>query len=457
MDNITSNKKIFLKYLFSSIFSAIILSIYSLFDAFCVAQYEGEAGSAALGCGIPVWTLIYSLGLLCGIGGSTMMMVERGKGNLKRGNQIFTSSFILAIILCIFVWIFMWIFQKQLLILFGAKDSEVLRLITLYTNWLKRGLPFFFFNQFLTVYVRNDNDPLRASIGVVAGGVINMILDLIFVFVAKMGINGAGLATMLGQIGTILVLLSHFITKKNQLSFVKPEHLLKDFKMVIRAGFSSFVLDVCMGISTIIFNNQIANYNTGEMLVIYQAIFGVLINMFTLVQSIGYGVGQSSQPLLSKNVGKNDKKAINEFFKYGIITCIIAGIILGTSFLIFAPNLLTIFAKVEQGSDTMTIGTKVSRIYYISFFIIVFNVYSTYYFNSILKPRISFIISLLRGIGFPLLFYFVLPAINFDLLWYSIICIEGLIAIISIVSMFIFKFKPLEEKEENILEEKVSC
>ena len=375
-------KKIYLKYLFSGVFSSIIMTIYTLVDSLCIGQYEGSLGSAAIACGIPVWTLIYSTGLLFGFGGATLMMIERGKNDYKRSNQIFTQSLILATITCILLWILMIIFQKPLLIFFGAKDSNVLKLITIYTNYLKWGLPFFFFSQFLTVMVRNDSDPIRATVAVIGGGVVNAILDPIFVFGCDMGINGAGLATFSGMVFTVIILLSHFISKKNTLKLVRSKKIKSDSKLILVTGLSSFLLDICMGIITIVFNNQITKYG-GEYNTIYLAIYGIIINMVTLTQSLGYAVGQASQPLLSENVGKKDKNAISSYFKYGVISSIVIAVIVFSILEILSPVLLKAFIKAENGTIEMTLGLKVLRIYFISFLFIIFNVYSIYYFNKI--------------------------------------------------------------------------
>jgi len=424
-----------MKYLFAGIFSTIVMSIYTMVDSICIGQYEGATGSAAIACGIPVWTLIYSSGLLCGVGGATLMMVHRGKNNYKRGNQIFTTSLICAIVLSLILYLIMFLFQKPLLIFFGAKDENVLDLITKYTFWLKVGLPFFFFSQFLTVFVRNDEDPLRASIAVVGGGIVNAILDFALVFGANMGISGAGLATFIGQVFTVLILLTHFMSKKNKLKLTKPTYFISDSSQIVLTGLSSFLLDICMGITTIIFNNQITNYG-GVNATVYLSVYGVIINMVTLVQSLGYSVGQASQPLLSENVGKKDFNSLKQYFKYGIISTIIIGIILFGIFELFTPNLLTLFAKAGPYSKEMILGEKACNIYYISFLFVVFNVYSIYYFNSILKKSIAFIIAIGRGLILPMLFLFTLPKINFDLIWVAMILVEGIITIISIFFIY---------------------
>ncbi len=427
-------KKVYCKYLFSALFSAIIMTIYTLVDSMCIGQYEGSLGSAAIACGIPVWTLIYSTGLLFGVGGATIMMIERGKNDLKRSNEIFTVSLILATITCILLWLLMIIFQKPLLIFFGAKDTKVLKLITIYTNYLKWGLPFFFFSQFLTVMVRNDNDPIRATVAVIGGGIVNAILDPVFVFGFNMGINGAGLATFTGMVFTVIILLTHFIGKKNTFKLVKSTRFKGDALTVFVTGLSSFLLDICMGITTIVFNNQITKYG-GENNTIYLAIYGVIINMVTLTQSLGYAVGQASQPLLSENVGKKDKKSVSTYFKYGVISSIVIALIVCIVLEVLSPVLLKGFLKAENGSLEMSLGLNVLRTYFISFLFMIYNVYSIYYFNSILKKNTSLVIAILRGFVLPLLTLIILPIIKFDLIWYSMIITEGLLCVINIILM----------------------
>ena len=160
------------------------------------------------------------------------------------------------------------------------------------------------------MFVRNDNDPIRATIAVIGGGIVNAILDPILVFKFNLGIYGAGMATLTGQIVSFIILATHFISKKNQLKIVKTSNLIIDIKSIIIVGFSSFVLDICMGIVTIVFNNQIAKYNTDNYAKAYLAIYGVIINMHTLIQSFGYAIGQASQPLLSESKGSNNNKLL---------------------------------------------------------------------------------------------------------------------------------------------------
>lgn len=180
-------KPIYFKYLSAAFGSAMITSVYSLVDMAMVGQYQGPDGTAALAVVAPVWNIIYSLGLLMGIGGS--------------------------VILAFVSWAAIIFFDKPILLFFGA-DHGLLSLAKTYLMPVKVVIPLFLFNQMLAAFLRNDNHPELATVGVLAGGLFNMIGDYIFVFTFNMGIFGAGLATAVGSGISFVVMLSHFWSKK---------------------------------------------------------------------------------------------------------------------------------------------------------------------------------------------------------------------------------------------------
>ena len=168
-------RPIFFKYLAAAFGSALITSIYSIVDMAMVGQYQGPDGTAALAVVAPIWNIVYSLGLLMGIGGSVIFSTLKGQEGHRdqEANEIFTTSVIGAIILALIAWFVIVVFDEQLLMFFGAEE----RLLPLGLNYLKPiqyVVPFFLFNQMLSAYLRNDNDPTLATIGVLAGGIFNV-------------------------------------------------------------------------------------------------------------------------------------------------------------------------------------------------------------------------------------------------------------------------------------------
>ncbi len=140
-------KTLYFKYLSAAFGSALITSIYSIVDMAMVGQYHGPEGSAALAVVAPVWNIIYSLGLLMGIGGSVLFSTIRGKadGDIRKSNQYFTASVIGSVILAGIVWLLIIFFDKQLLVFFGAQDNT-LTLSREYVAPIKFAIPFFLFN-----------------------------------------------------------------------------------------------------------------------------------------------------------------------------------------------------------------------------------------------------------------------------------------------------------------------
>ena len=194
-------KPIYLKYWSAAFGSAMITSVYSLVDMAMAGQYQGPDGTAALAVIAPIWNIIYSLGLLMGIGGSVIFSTVRGQDVQKNGNEndYFTVSVIGSVILAFISWAAIIFFDKPILLFFGA-DSSLLSLAKSYLAPVKAVIPFFLFNQMLAAFLRNDNHPELATAGVLAGGLFNVVGDYIFVFTFDMGILGAGLATAVGKI-----------------------------------------------------------------------------------------------------------------------------------------------------------------------------------------------------------------------------------------------------------------
>lgn len=418
-------KTIYYKYLVAAFGSALITSIYSIVDMAMVGQYHGPDGSAALAVVNPVWNIIYSLGLLMGIGGSVLFSATRGKseGKEDRSNEYFTASVVGAVILAVIVWIVIILFDKQLLTALGAEES-LLPLARDYVRPVKFAVPLFLFNQMLAAYLRNDKNPGLATAAVLAGGIFNIFGDYFFVFTCDMGAFGAGLATAIGSGITFIVMLSHFFTKKNTLRLVKPEKLFGKLREICVTGFSTFFIDVAMGILTILFNRQIVKYLGTDAL----AVYGIIVNISSFVQCCAYSVGQAAQPIISTNFGAGNGKRIRETLKYALGTAAFFSIF-WTALSLAAPNLyVRIFMSPTE--EILRIAPGIIRCYSISFLLLPLNIFSTYYFQAMLKPKAAFIVSVARGLVVSGIFIYLLPIIaGPDSIWFAMVFTEAVVAV----------------------------
>ena len=416
---------LYFKYLSAAFGSALISSIYGIVDMAMVGQYQGPDGTAAMAVVAPIWNIIYSLGLLMGIGGSVIFSTKRGSGMSGDGedNQYFTAAVIGSVILATLAWVGLILFERPLLTFFGA-DETLLALAQRYMIPVKAVFPLFLFNQMLAAFLRNDGAPALATIGVLSGGIFNIFGDWFFVFPCDMGVYGAGLATAIGSAMSFLVMLSHFASKKNTLCFVRPKHLADKLGKITVTGFSSFFIDVAMGILTVLFNRQIMKYLGSNAL----AIYGPIINVSTFVQCCAYSVGQASQPIISTNFGAGKASRIRETLRCALWTVAFFGVF-WTALSAACPNLyIRIFMSPTE--TILAMAPAIIRAYAISFLLLPFNIFSTYYFQAILQPRAAFIVSVARGLVISGALILTLPLIaGPDSLWFAMPVTELITAI----------------------------
>lgn len=424
-------KTVYFRCLAAAFGSSFITSVYGIVDMAVVGQYYGPNGTAALAIVTPVWNILYSMGLLAGIGGGVLFSTYKGIAgkDQNRAHEIFTSAFIGCILLALFGWLLLIFFEEELLVLFGAEET-LMPLAQEYLFPVKFVVPVFLFTQFFSAFLRNDGNPGLATKAVIFGGIFNVFGDWFFVFALDMGIMGAGIATSLGAAISLIVMLTHFFSKKNSLRFRKPRHFVPSLGRIVAVGFSSFFIDIAMGILTVLFNRQIVKYLSTDALSVY----GIIINISTLVQCCAYSIGQASQPIISVNLGANYSKRIRNMLKYALMTCAVFAII-WTALVELVPN---IFVRIfmTPTENIMKIAPDIIRRYGISFLLLPFNIFSTYYFQAILKNAVSFIISVSRGMIISGILIYLLPILaGANAIWFAMPITEFIVAVYAVIMM----------------------
>lgn len=432
MDFLTGKiKTMYFKYLGAAFGSALISSIYGIVDMAMVGQYHGPEGSAAMAVVSPIWNIIYSLGLLMGIGGSVLFSTLRGESgkNQKRSNEYFTAALVGVLLLSAVTWIAVVFFDRELLMLFGA-EGDLLVLARRYVLPVKFVVPSYLLTQLLSAFLRNDGNPGLATKAVLFGGIFNVFGDYFFVFVLELGIMGAGIATAIGSVFSLLIMFSHFFSRKNTLRLVKPTKLFSKLKTITVTGFSTFFIDVAMGILTVLFNRQILKYLGEDALSVY----GIIINISTFVQCCAYSIGQASQPIISTNYGAHRGDRIAETLKYALATAAVFGLI-WTAVSLAVPNLyVRIFMTPTQ--RILEIAPGIIRSYGISFLLLPLNIFSTYYFQALMKPATSFIVSVSRGAVISGILIYLLPAVfGAGSIWFAMPITELAVAVFVVTKM----------------------
>lgn len=415
-------KTIYGRYLTAAFGSALISSIYGIVDMAVVGQYQGPKGTAALAVVAPVWNIIYSLGLLTGIGGSVFFSAEKGRGDNEKKNEYFSAALLLTIILAAVCWLMVIFADSQMLRLFGA-DESLLPLAKAYLTPVKFTVPVFLFNQMLAAFLRNDNNPGLAARAVLSGGIFNIAGDYLFVFTFDMGIMGAGLATAIGAVITLAVMSLHFFTGKNTMRIVLPDQIMLKCRRIAVTGFSTFFIDAAMGILTMLFNRQIMRYFGTDALSVY----GVIVYISTIVQCCAYSVGQAAQPIISINYGARKWARIRETLRYALYAAVFFGVIWTVLIFAFPNGFIRIFMAPTE--EIYLIAPSIMRCYGISFLLLPLNIFSTYYFQALMKPGASFLVSVARGTILSGILIYTLPLLfGKETIWFAMPVTEALVA-----------------------------
>lgn len=423
-------KDLYFRY-FTAVFAgACIPCVYALVDMAVIGKYHGPIGVAAMSVVIPIFNIIYSLGFLVGIGGSVLFSTQRGMGHsLNEQNQYFTSAAIGAVILSLAVLCLCWGFEEELLVYFGA-DETLLPLSKAYLLPIKTAAPVFLFVQLISSFLRNDNAPALATKAVTISGIFNVFGDFFFVFGLDLGIFGAGLATGLGALICLLVMLVHFASKDNTLALVRVTHFFRRLFAIVMTGFSTFFIDFAVGIVIVLFNRQIMEYLGTDAL----AVFGILIQINIFVQCCGYSVGQAAQPILSVNFGAGRADRIKETMHYASLTAAALGVTWVILTLAFPNAFVHLFMKPTQ--SVLAIAPSIIRTYGFAFLLIPFNVFSTYYFQALMAEKAAFAVSMCRGLVICSILILTLPVVfGADTIWLSMPITELLTAFFAVTLM----------------------
>lgn len=289
MDFITGNiKKLYFKYLFASMGSALVMSIYSFVDTIAVGQSEGPVGTAAMAVITPIYGILIFLAILCGVGGSVLMTQAKAEGSKEKGNAYFTASLILMGTLIAVSWVVIALFHEPIFRFFGA-DDETMPKVWAYAKWQIRVWPVFMLPTFISAFIRNDGAPGLDMGAVITGGAVNMFGDWFFCFPMGMGMEGAAIATVIGTSLQALIMCSHFLRKRCTLRPVMPYKPLRAIKKILSIGLGSGLLDLSTVVLSFMLNNQLLRYGGTAALSVY----GIVGTISSLVQALFCGVGHA--------------------------------------------------------------------------------------------------------------------------------------------------------------------
>ena len=380
------------KYVSQSVLSQLGVSCYILADTYFISKGVGADGLTALNLAIPVFSVMNGCGFMLGIGSGTKYGIMKGTGNEKRGDVLFTSSLCVVPVLAVIFMLIGLLAADPITVLVGA-NAEVYDMTRTYLQVILLFSPMFMINNLLGAMIRNDGNTSLAMTAMLSGCLFNIVFDYIFVFPMGLGLFGAVLATAVAPIISILILLQHFVKKKNQFRLIRVR---PDVRLVASAaglGVPSLVTEVSSGLVIAVFNLLILGLagNVGV------AAYGVVANISIVVIAIYNGIAQGVQPLLSREYGRSQEKNVHRFLGWAMMLTVILAMVIYVGIYWNADVIAMIFNS-GRDMDLQRIAVEGLKIYFTACPFVGANILLAIYFAATDQAAPAQMISLLRGL-----------------------------------------------------------
>ncbi len=431
-ESITS---LFLKYLIPSVTGTLSVGVLIFIDTVFIGRGIGSMGLAALNTAIPVFTLYSSTGLLLGMGGATAAAIDSGRGNIRGKNKIFSHAVILALGIGILFTLLQGIFINALTGVLGATDT-LFPMVKSYLGIISKFTLFYLVPHTLNAFIRNDGNPNLTMIGMVVCGIINIILDYIFIFIFGWGMGGAALATGLAQVAYFLILILHFYSPRNTLRIQRRKFQLETATRIFRIGFPSFLNDTSMGIAIFAFNLVLFRIR-GDLAV---SAYSIILNINFLVYLIFVGISQACQPLLSINYGAGNNERVRETLKLGFLTSALVAVATIVLLNVFKYPIIRLFNREDM--ELIGMAAVGMPIFFSATLFMGLNIIYAILFQAVENPSVSSLLTFLRGLGLIIAGLTLLPNIlGINGVWGTPLFAESITLITALIFYRRFKSK----------------
>ncbi len=342
-----------------SIISMIMVLVYNLADTFFIGLTKNAYMVAAVSIATPVFLIFMAVGLLFGIGGTSMISRLLGEGNREKAKHVSSFCFWTGLAIGILCTVLIWIFIDPICRLVGASE-DTFEYVKSYIEIVAIGVPFLIISNSFSNIVRSDGNAQKAMFGMILGNLVNIVLDPILILGFDMNIAGAAIATAIGNIAAMVYYIMHMISNASTLSI----HL-KDYKAndriatgVLTIGVPASVNTILMSLSNILLNNMMKQH--GDMAI---AGLGVAMKVNMIVVMLLIGLGTGIQPLLGYCYGARNKDRFLSVLKFSILLSLSLSLIMTVLCYLAASPMVSAFLTDQTAH---TFGMKFARTLIIS-------------------------------------------------------------------------------------------
>ena len=436
------------RFAIPSVIAMLVSALYNMVDQLFIGHSIGVLGNAATNVAFPLSMVCTSIGLLCGIGGAANFNLCMGRREPEHAKSYVGSAIsmlaILGVILCVAVQLFL----RPMMLLFGA-TPDVIDYACTYTRITSIGFPFLIVTIGGSNLIRADGSPKFSMLCNLVGAIVNTILDPLFIFVFHMGMAGAALATITGQIlsfALVVFYLRGFKTLPLSLSDLKPN--MACWARIAALGATPAFNQVAMMVVQIVMNNTLTHYGSNSVYGsdIPLACAGIISKVNMLFFSFVIGISQGLQPIVSFNFGAQKYDRVKDAYKKAVFAATAISIVAFLCFQFFPRQIIGIFGSGSE--EYLHFAERYFRIFLFFTFLNGIQPVSSNFFISIGAPKKGIFLSLTRQIIFLLPLLLIFPYLfGIDGVMYTAPIADLAAASVSIV-MVVREFKIMAELQK---------
>ncbi len=422
------SRKNLCRYIFPAMGGLFVTYLYNVVDGIFVGQGVGSAALGAVNIGVPFITFAVAIAAMFPMGGGTVIAIRMGRADKEGANHAFMTAFLLTMLASLLLTLIGMAFSRQIVDLSGGQTlSHTMR--DMAADYLFYYCAFsvpMLMSTCLSVFVRNDGSPTLSFVGMCVGAGANIFLDWLFIFPMKMGVIGAAIASGLGQVFSVAVLLSHFVRKRGSLRFQRFPVSGALVGKICKRGVPEAASQLTTPVTALCYNLMLAKL-VGDIGV---STFSVLSFIYSLVNAILSGTAQGLQPLWGLCYGERDTDGMNLYFRWGIrINAILSVVIYGLLFL-FAEPVIQIF---NWDPELVQNASAALPLFGLSFIPMALNLIYTAFLYSTKRTLQADAISLSRGVVLKAAAIFCIPVLlGIDVIWLAPFAAELLTLVLAL-------------------------
>ena len=424
--------KLMRKYAIPCIISLLVGALYNIVDQIFIANasYLGSYGNAANTVVFPLTVVALAIAVMVGDGCCAFVSMALGRKELDKAKRSVGNAVVLTVAGSVILTALYLIFANQIIAMFGGTvNDETFRHSQEYFFYITLGIPFYMFGQAMNPVIRADGNPKFAMVSTLAGALINIILDPIFIFCFKWGMMGAAVATVIGQVVTAILAVWYLFHMK----IIKPSR--KDFALqgkicarMLLLGITSFLSQISLVAAMAAINNMLRKYGAQDAVFkqeqyaqIPMAVVGIVMKFFQIVISIVVGMAAGCIPIIGYNMGAEKKLRVKELFTKLLVAEAIVGAVALLLAEGFPHQLIAIFGAKNESVYYTEFAIKAFRTYLCMMILACVNKACFIFLQAVGKALESTLLSMFRevvfGVGFALLLpiYFGLDGVLYSM------------------------------------------